>query len=138
MFGRRKLTPEAYAAQLARKARTQTKTGVRFGKRKGNPAAPESAPQGEATAAPPTVNPFLVEAPDLSTKRLPVKSVEKALKDQPGLLDAAIAAEFRADLGAPRASLLDVLLKLEEAAESPRTRVLALLRLAKGRSAEGE
>lgn len=142
-FGKRKLDPEAYAAQQAKAKRT-TPQGVVFGNRKiDGPAAPVArpAPAPAEDAADPTEawvtdepevpeagepsrNPFIPEGDEDGTRYVTVKELEATLAEDPALLKLAFEAEFRD--GTPRKGAIAAMLKVAKATDAD-PRLLKLL-----------
>jgi hypothetical protein len=116
VYGKRKMSPEQYAAQAKKKARTTE--GRVYGSRKGGP-------KGEAEPAAPA-NPFLAKADENQNGRVTLKELEAQLRAAPELLDTAIEAEY-AD-GSPRVGAVKLFTELEQArAGGPRADVLSIL-----------
>lgn len=127
-FGRRKMSDDQYADQLDKKSRSINASGVRFGRRKVEPvpAAPVAAaaptPPAEQEKGGESGNPFLV-----NDARLSIAKVEAHLVAHPEQLDLAIHTEFDGVHGAPRKGALQLFRDIEEASETPRQRIIALL-----------
>lgn len=123
LYGPRKLDPDEYAAQQARKKMT-ARGGTVYGRRKGDdpPTAQAQPADAEETKEPEQAKPELPDFRALNLDRL-----EETMLEKPELLDEAIKAEL-AD-GKPRKGAIELFLEVEDArAEGPREEVVRLLR----------
>lgn len=134
-YGKRKLDPEAYAAQQAKQKRT-TKAGIVFGKRKAGPSPAAVAPK-PAPVEPdvqeqeqPSRNPFIPEGDDDASGYVTVKELEAKLAEDAGLLEDAFAAEFRD--GAPRKGAIAVMLKVAKSLPQGDERLKRMIQVLEG------
>lgn len=125
LYGRRKLSAEAYAKQSAEKTKS-ARGGTKYGKRKDSPAAAPSTPSRPSSTPPAGGQGTGTTTPPKPAGPVSIEKLTKALDKNPDLLDAAIAEEFKQPK--PRKGAIALFIETEKARKGgPRADVLAQL-----------
>ena len=107
LYGKRKLSPAAYAKQQEERARSGREATVYGSRKTGGQAPAAAAPQKAADPG----NPFEPTGDENGSGYVTLSELADVLHKRPQLLDAAIEAEYRG--GKPRKGAIELFLDIE-------------------------